>query len=125
MPQQHIHEMPDDELRCAVSERVMGGPVQIHDYVGEVEHAWAVAEKLRQLGWLVVVKAIPDGFPFLLDNDDPRARLEKVYTCSLTWMPTDTPEGERRRIFTHPWAFGETLGRAICRVALEAAEGGN
>lgn len=120
MPQQHIHEMPDAELNLAVSRRVMGLVIDVNDYVGSVELAWQVAERLRADGWLVAVKAIPDGHPFWLDQDDPRGRLEKTYICSLTWMPTDTPEDTRRRIYAHPWAFGETLGRAICRGALES-----
>jgi len=122
MPQQHIHELTDDQLNLQVSRRVMGFLIDINDYTGDIALTWAVVKELRQIGWLVVIKAIPDGFPFLLDNDDPRARLEKTYTCALTWMPTDTIEGTRRRIFTHPWAFGETIGRAVCRVALEAIE---
>lgn len=120
MAQQHIHELTDDQLNERVSRRVMGFLIDINPYVSDIAQTWAVVEELRRIGWLVVIKAIPDGFPFMLDNDDPRARLEKTYICSLTWMPTDTQEGVRRRIQAHPWAFGETIGRAVCRVALEA-----
>jgi hypothetical protein len=125
MPTKEIHELPDAALEGAVAVRLFGAAPDVvrPPYVSDTAAAWVVAEKLRELGWLVVVKMIPDGHPFLLDQDDPRARLHKRYTCSLTWIAGRAAAGDAHKyIFAHPWAFGETLGQAICRAALESLE---
>lgn len=87
-------------------------------FSGEIASAWALAEHLREQGWLVTLKAIPDGEPFWLADDDPRARVFRPYSCVLTWMRRETVEGTRRYIHAHPHGFGDTPGEAICRAAL-------
>lgn len=117
MAMQHIHELSDADLNAALAERVMGRRVAyldpLPDYAHDIAAAWAVIEHLREQGWLVVVKAMPDNHPFYLD-DDYREKLLSRYACSLDWVG----EGFRRE----PWAFGETVGQAVGRAALEAEE---
>lgn len=125
MAMQHIHELSDADLNAAIAERVMGRRVAyldpLPDYAQDIAAAWAVIEHLREQGWLVVVKAMPDNYPFYLD-DDYEHKLLKRYTCHLSWMKDETPEGMRKRVLRHPWAFGETVGQSVGRAALEAAE---
>jgi hypothetical protein len=93
------------------------------DYTNDIRAMWAVVEQLRELGWLVNIKAMPDGRPFYLD-DNYEGKLLKPYTCNLSWMDRDTLEGTRKYIHTHPWGFGDTPGQAVCRAALESIDWG-
>lgn len=93
----------------------------VPDYAHDIPAAWSVVEQLRAVGWLVVIKAMPDGRPFWLD-DNYEGKLLKPYTCTLSWMRRDSIEDDRKYIHTHPWGFGDTMGQAICRVALEVVD---
>lgn len=77
----------------------------------DIATAWALAEALREQGWLVGLKAIPDGSAFWLAGDDPLARVFHSYACTFT------REGTRRYV---PHGFGDTPGEAICRAALDS-----
>jgi len=91
-------------------------------YSSDLAAAWELVERLRQQGWLVVVKAIPDGFPFLGPDDmDPVPKVYRRFCCSLQWISIDGVKNTRRSINLHPFATGDSLPEAICRCALEAA----
>jgi len=69
-------------------------------------------EMLRVEGWLVTVKAMPDGFPFLAGNDAD-AKIDRRYVCELMWMPHHDLENVRKQIHIHPFGAAETMLAAI------------
>jgi hypothetical protein len=92
-------------------------------YATEVPHysaspaaALEVVEALRQRGWLVILKAMPDGLPFLaFENTEIRVR----YVASGQWMRNLTPADTGLRIHAHPTGMADTLALATARLALE------
>lgn len=87
-------------------------------YSRSIPKAWEVVEKLRDAGWLVVVKAMPEGFPFRGEHDSERWQAR--YAVELTWMPLQTAADMRRAIYLQPCALADSLPEAVCRAALEA-----
>lgn len=72
--------------------------------------AFAITKQLRDEGWLVAVKLMPNGFSFLSDDENWKDQ-PKLYTCvycSLSWMPTNTLENIRKRIWYHPHGWSDT-----------------
>lgn len=114
------------ELDRLVAERVMGVTDfegwEMPHYSSHITPAWAVVERLRQAGWLVRVQEMPDGFPWLLDADDPRARVYKRAVCLLQWVRLDTRRDMQRFLWHWPKGFADTAPMAICRAALESVE---
>lgn len=117
------------ELDALVSSKVMGltSGCQtvpwslVPRYSTNIQDAWQVVEHLRRQGWLVVVKEMPDGFPFLGPDDmDPQPRVFRRACCSLQWISTKGVENTRRSIHLHPIGLGDTVPEAICRAALDA-----
>lgn len=81
----------------------------------------AVREFMRQQGWLVVLKALPDDFPWR-GEDDEEIKTDRRFLCELSWMPLDTPKDTRMRLYARPWAFGATEEIATvkaCAIAVE------
>lgn len=111
-------------LDRAVSRVVFGHELeQPPAYSTDIAAAWLVVEHLREAGWLVVTKSMPDGFPFLLGDDwvtDPKMFTRA--TCNLSWMRKDSPTDARKSIFLRPWTRGDSVPEAVCRAALLAAD---
>lgn len=76
-------------------------------------------EWLRQQGYLVTVKWMPDGYNFMAGNDGPELPSWRR-VCELMYMPMDTHESTRRRIHLNPVGKGDTMAEAVCRAALKA-----
>jgi Phage ABA sandwich domain len=92
-------------------------------YSSDIGAAWLVVEALRQQGWLVEVKEMPDGFPFLGPDDmDPQPRIFRRACCFLHWVSTQGVDNTRRYIHLHPSGLGHTTPEAICRAALDSVE---
>lgn len=71
-------------------------------------------EQLRQAGWLVVLKAMPEQGEFLAGNDwtrDPKLKAKYVCeACRLPWA-NDYPEHPSgQRAF---WAYGDDAEEAV------------
>lgn len=81
-----------------------------------IRESWEVVEKLRSLGWLVVLKAMPEGFPFRFQDDE--TKVHRRYVCSANWMPIKTPGDCRRYIHANPYSFDDSAPLAVCRCAL-------
>jgi hypothetical protein len=96
------------------------------DYSTEMAAAWQVVDKLRESDWLVVIKAMPAGIPFLFDDGDRDLKLHREAFVSLTyvgWQRPDAPEAAHRRHFANnPMQAADTVPHAICRAALAAVE---
>ena len=82
------------------------------------DSALLVVEALRVRGWLVTLKAMPDGFPFLAGNSDEQIRAR--YVAEAMWMPCRTAEETRRKIQARLVGLADTLALAVCRCALAA-----
>lgn len=84
--------------------------------------AWAQIEQWRQEGWLVSLKCMPDGRPFLAGDDwltDPK--LYTRYLCELSWVSVDTAEDCSRRLWISPTGWGETMAIAVQRAGTDLA----
>ena len=89
----------------------------------EIEAAWRVVKQLRSEGWLVIVKEMPEGFPYLAGDDwtrDPKVHVRSY--VSAQWMPLKTAEDCRRFVGLHPDGMGDSAPVAICRCALRVRE---
>jgi hypothetical protein len=92
-------------------------------YSENISDAWKVVEELRARGWLAVVKDMPDGFPYLDDNDATRANKIFRRACAdFQWMPRKDIEDTRKFIHTHVFTVADTVPRAICEAAKKAVE---
>lgn len=88
-------------------------------YSTDERTALEVVEWLRQQGFLVTLKWMPDGFNFMAGNDGPELpKWRRV--CELQYMPMKTAEDVRRQISLHPVGSGQTMPEAVCRAALKA-----
>lgn len=92
-------------------------------YSTDISAAWTVVRHLRDRGWLVVVKEMPERHAFVM-GDDPAADPKVDARClvELSWMPTETDEDLRRRLHLNPLGIAETAPHAVCLAALQAAE---
>lgn len=109
----------DGQCFCGIRPDQPGRGLYVPPYSRELGAAWLVVEKLRQDGWLVTVKLMPDGFPFRGSVDSDEQWKVKV-AVELTWMPQKTAEDCRRSITLHPFALGDEVPETICKAALEA-----
>ena len=95
------------------------------NYSAFIADAWRVVEKMRLDDWLVIVKAMPERFGYLIEGSrseydapcEDRYVLHGKYVCNLENM---------RRDFHHlrivrP-GIGSTAPEAICLAALEAVK---
>lgn len=87
-----------------------------------------VTELLRRRGWLVVVKHMPDGFPFILGNDavtDPKVRsthfAEAQYVGHQLKPERELNDYQKRMRMSHPLSFAEGAELVVCCLALEVA----
>ena len=87
-------------------------------YSSDIGDAWRVVEHLREQGWLVVVKEMPDAYPFLGDGRSEE-RLFTRAVCELTWMDRLKPENRDVCRRTHCTGIGDSAPIAICRAALQ------
>jgi hypothetical protein len=93
------------------------------NYCENIADAWRVIDELRGRGWLAVVKDMPDGFPFLDDNDNTRANKIFRRACAdFQWMPRANIEDTRKYIHSHVFTVADTPARAICEAAKKAVE---
>lgn len=83
----------------------------------DIADAWRVVEHLRAEGWLITVKEMPDGYPYL-GGDDIQLRQRSV--CTGLWMHRLRPES-RGRYYPGLLGVGDSAPLAICRAALEWA----
>ncbi len=103
-----------------------GDDAEVLGFVGphfstDIAAAWTVVEHFRMRGWLVTVKDMPPGYPYL-SGDDPLLKLHRRAVCEMQWMPLSTAADCRRSIYRHPRGAADTPAEAICRAALEAVE---
>jgi hypothetical protein len=118
-----------DKPEVYLKKRGIGNP---YDYDGwwecphfsrRIEAAWAIVEKLRQEGWLFVVKVMPDGHSYIAGNDptvDPKITRRSV--CEMMYMPSGSNADLRKRLHNRPRAIADTEPMAICKAALMAYE---
>ncbi len=101
----------------------IGHPSYVPDYSGNISDAWKVIDQLRTKRWLAVVKDMPDGFPYLDDNDNTRANKIFRRSCAqFQWMPRADIEDTRKFIHSHTFSIADTPARAICEAAKKAVE---
>jgi hypothetical protein len=85
-------------------------------------YAWRfVVPALQKRGWLVVVKAMANGFYFRSGEVEP-ITYTLPFCCELYWQPTTDLANIRRRIHGRQTAFGETMAEAVCRAGLLGVE---
>jgi len=101
----------------------LGRGLRVPSYSSDLVTAFKLVDHLRALGWLVVIKAMPDDGSFLAGGDrtrDPEVRSR--YVAEVTRMPwagdyAEHPTGQRAF-----WAFADAAPEAIARAALAALE---
>jgi hypothetical protein len=115
---------PDD--RCPACEFVKPTgqpwlyPSEVPPYSRDTTASIQVVEALRQEGWLVTVKAMPDGFLFRAGNTDEEIRYP--YVVEAMWIPLRTVGDMRRGIHARCVGMADTLALAVCRCALECIQ---
>lgn len=87
-----------------------------------------LCEYLRKQGWMLVVKYMPSGFPFLLGTDATRdPQVNSPHAAELQYLghrlrPADELNDLQRYLpYRHPFSFAETPEMAVASVALEMA----
>ncbi len=90
-------------------------------YSSEIATAWLIVEKLRSEGWLVVIKEMPDTFPFIGD-DEGKWKIHKRSYVHLQYMPDKTKRDIRRTLALRPHGFGGNAPEAICAAVLALRE---
>ncbi|AEG14378.1 hypothetical protein Desku_0772 [Desulfofundulus kuznetsovii DSM 6115] len=81
----------------------------------DVKAAWDVVEKLRQMGWLVRVQAMPDG---ILPSGKPAPAYIATGVYIKGHSSDDRSEIEKY-VCSDFNGYGTTAPEAICRLALE------
>ncbi|MBC8488493.1 MAG: hypothetical protein H8D45_20895 [Bacteroidetes bacterium] len=90
-------------------------PKRVPEFSKKIKFAWHIVEKLQADGWLVTIKVMPEGFPFIVFDDN---KVMSRAVCELLWMDTSTTDNLQRRLYRNPVAFADTAPLAICRAAL-------
>lgn len=95
-------------------------------YSTEIAAAWQLVEKFRADGWLVTVKHMPPGHPFIVEGsrseydapcpDKPLAQSAGKAVCELHCMK------QTGFLRSDHFAIADTVPLAICRAALLAPE---
>lgn len=87
----------------------------------DIAAAWQVVEKMRSDGWLVSLREMPDGFPYLSNDPVPQEISRHKCICEMEYKPSRNAEDCRKR-FTWPMpiAFTQSTPFAICLAALRA-----
>lgn len=104
------------------TDRVWVYPSNVSRYSNDPGAALVVVEHLRRAGWLMILKAMPNGLPFLAGagmGPGEGQEIQVRYVVSGQWMRRETAEGTRRSIHAHPVGLADTLALAVCRCALE------
>lgn len=91
-------------------------------YSTDIAAAWLLVEHFRARGWLVTIRDMPPGFPYILGDPVEEMHLQRRAVCDLQWMPLSTAADCQRRIYRHPHGAGDTPAEAIARAALEAVD---
>jgi Phage ABA sandwich domain len=99
------------------------GRFRLPAYSYEIADAWLVVDKLREMGFLVTVKDMPEGYPFVAGNDAAvDAKLHVRAICELYFVRRFDSEQTRpvlsRKFWHAPTTMGDTPAEAICRAAL-------
>lgn len=100
---------------------------ELPDYTREWDAAGAVMNKLRAEGWLVELKCIPDGIPWLANGPaEPDMPIQSKWFASASFIKGRLSKGEtpeeaediRRYVYFHPHAHENSGPRAIAVMTL-------
>ncbi len=93
------------------------------NYSGNIQEAWRVWDKMRELGWLCVLKEIPNEHPFILEMDYTEdKKLFRRACAEFSWVSTNSLEDCRKKIHVRTFTAADTPSRAICEAAKKAIE---
>lgn len=107
----------------------MGEPIQCIDMLVfddepfmpslQIQDAWYVVKRLQELGWLVRIQEMPEGFSYR-DNDSGDKVMTPRALC-LIWNIAARESGQWSRV-REIREFADTSPLAICRAALSMIE---
>lgn len=81
----------------------------------EIAAAWLVVARLNELGWLVVVKQMPEGVPYMIDPEGGKVHARVVVSLQwVQWMKDASADAFK----IGPTTVGDTVPDAVCQAAL-------
>jgi hypothetical protein len=93
--------------------------VDLPDYSIDIAAAWRVVDRLNEIGWLVTVKQMPEGVPYIIDPEHTKVMSRVVVSLQwMQWMKDKSAETFR----IGPTVVGDEAPATICRAALRAAQ---